>query len=274
MKQRFRWLALALLLLPLPALALTVTGSSTIQPLLEAVADEYSEATGDTLDVEGGGSSRGIADAIAGESDVGSAARALTNAEVAELEYTTIGLDTLAFIVNEANPLRNITRRQLNGLYTGKRDWSDLVDGFDWSVRLVSKEVGRSTLDLFENYSGLTSPDRRGASGQRISDEATVIGSNLESLTLVGGQRGGMGYVSLGAAGSMQADGMPIRILDLGGVTPSGRTIQSGDYPIRRELNLVYQEMTPAIEALLEVLATSRGQKVIEDAGFIATGGQ
>lgn len=252
---------------------LRVSGASTIYPILEALGGDYQQGTGTPLVLSAGGSGRGIADVRAGNSDLGMVSRALRESEKADLQYATIGLDTLVFVVNAENPLTNITKNQLASLYTEQLDWQGLND-YPWPLRLVSKEVGRSTLDLFEEYSGLRSPDRPAASGQLISSKATVIGANLEALTLVGGQRGAIGYVSLGTAASLRDQGLPIRILSLDGVEASAATILNARYPIRRELNLVYREMTPAIEALLTILATAKGRSVVEQAGFIASGGQ
>lgn len=253
---------------------LRISGASTIQPIIEALRDAFERETGVRLLVTGGGSGRGIRDVMEGTSSVGMVSRSLRDSEQADLRHTTFALDTLVFVVNAANPRRNITRSDLVALYTRADDWSQFAEGFDWPLHRVSKEVGRSTLDLFEEFTGLTSPDRPGAMGTLINPRSVVIGSNLEVATLVGGLRGGVGYLSLGAAASLRDQGLPIRVLDLGGVAPSVRTIESGQYPIRRELNLVYLESNPAIDALLALLGSPVGQQVIESTGFIATGGQ
>ncbi|WP_052063688.1 substrate-binding domain-containing protein [Nitrincola sp. A-D6] len=274
---RFNYLAVCLLSLllssSLSASELRVSGASTIFPIINQLSTTLENRNALVLQLSAGGSGRGISDVREGVSDLGMVSRALRADEKADLQYTTIALDTLVFIVNESNPQTTITRQELIDLFTRQRDWQE-INGFDWPVRLVSKEVGRSTLDLFEDFTGLNSPDRSGSTGRLISADATIIGSNLESLTLVGGQQGGVGYVSLGAAESMRDQGLPVRILDLAGITPSAQTINNGQYPIRRELNLVYQTLTPEIEALLRLLQSTDGKQVVESEGFVATGGQ
>ena len=265
------WLIILFVSGYIQAADLRISGSSTIYPIIEQMSDGFQKQTGKGVLLSGGGSGRGISDVRTGISDIGMVSRSLRPEEKADLSYSTIGLDTLVFIVNKANPQQNISKTQLTDLYTERTDWQQ-INGFSWPVRLVSKEVGRSTLDLFEAFSGLKSPDRTGAAGPLISRQATVIGSNLESLTLVGGLHGGLGYVSFGTAVLLAKENMPIRIMQLDGVTPSAQAIQSGTYPIKRELNLVYRERTPAIDALLSLLNTSRGQDIIQQAGFIAAG--
>jgi phosphate transport system substrate-binding protein len=257
----------------LMASPLRVSGASTIFPIIDQLSATLESRHALAVQLSAGGSGRGISDVREGVSDLGMVSRALREDEKADLQYTTIALDTLVFIVNEANPQTMISRQELVDLYTRQRDWQE-INRFDWPARLVSKEVGRSTLDLFEDYTGLISPDRSGATGRLISGDAIIIGSNLEALTLVGGQQGAVGYVSLGAAVSMRDRGLPVRILDLAGVTPSAQTINNGQYPIRRELNLVYQARTPEIDALLRLLQSADGRQIVESEGFVATGGR
>ena len=78
-----------------------IVGSSTIQPLIEEARQFLAEEIKGKIVIKGGGSSVGIRQAIEGEAEIGTASRALTEEEKEELEYTTIGLDALAIIVNE-----------------------------------------------------------------------------------------------------------------------------------------------------------------------------
>lgn len=274
---RFKYLLIYLFSMMLSsslmASPLRISGASTIFPIIDQLSASLESRNAVALQLSAGGSGRGISDVREGVADIGMVSRTLREDEKADLQYSTIALDTLVFIVNEANPQTMISRQELIDLYTRQRDWQE-INGFNWSARLVSKEVGRSTLDLFEDYTGLISPDRSGATGRLISGDATIIGSNLEALTLVGGQQGAVGYVSLGAAVSMRDRGLAVRILDLAGITPSAQTINNGQYPIRRELNLVYQARTPDIDALLRLLQSAEGRRVIDAEGFVATGGQ
>lgn len=251
------------------AFALDLTGASTIQPIIEKLKVAAESRLGETLTIKGGGSGAGIKAALAGTS-VGMVSRALKDDEKLELEHLTIGFDALAVIVNRDNPVAALTRDQVIALYTGKTaNWSEL-GGPDQPVIRITKEVGRSTLELFEGYTGLVSPARTGVEGKpKISEQSFTIGSNLESLTLVGGLPGAIGYVSLGTAQSMLAAGMPVRIVSLDGVMPSAQTIVARSYPIVRELNLVYRERSYTIDSFKELLLSSEGQAAVESFGFL-----
>jgi phosphate transport system substrate-binding protein len=195
--------------------------------------------------------------------------RALSAEERFRLRHELIGYDALAVVVNRANPLNGLSKDQLIAIYSGRlANWREL-GGADRPIVLVSKEIGRSTLQLFEAYTGLASSDRAQArGGPRISGQAHIIGSNLEALTLVGGLPGAIGYVSVGTARSLAAAGLPVKILTLDGREPSEQRIADGSYPIVRELNLVFGAPTPAVNRLLGVVIGPDGVAALRRHGF------
>jgi len=270
LRTRSAFVALLLGLQTPPLLALDISGASTIQPLVEKWIPLYREKGGEAVKLAGGGSGAGIKNTIAGTSQIGMASRALKDDEKAALKYTTIGIDALAIIVHKSNPVAALSKQQLTDLYSGKiANWQAL-GGADRPVVRVSKEVGRSTLELFEHFTGLTSPDRNKNDGKpQISKESYVIGANLEALTLVGGMPGAIGYVSVGTALAMAQAGMPVKVLPLDGVMPSEETIVGRRYPIVRELNLVYKQETPAVTAFIELAISPRGQTEVKALGFV-----
>ena len=266
---------LALLALMTPAHALDVSGASTIQPIMAKLQVEAERAIGEPLVLRGGGSGAGIKDTLAGKSGIGMVSRALKDDEKARLKAATIGFDALAIIVNRDNPISALSKAQVVDLYTGKADNWQAVGGTDLAVVRITKEVGRSTLELFEGYSGLSSPARSGSEGKPlISKDSHTIGANIEALTLVGGMRGAIGYVSLGTAQAMVAAGMPVKVLSLDGVTPSAQSIVQRSYPIVRELNLVYSEETEPVMSLIGLVLGGGGQEVVKSFGFLPVGAQ
>ncbi|MFW6056957.1 MAG: substrate-binding domain-containing protein, partial [Chloroflexota bacterium] len=81
----------------------TIGGSSTVQPLTEAWADEYMDANPDVeISVQGGGSSAGVKGAIDGTLDIGAASRAL-KPEEEEIDGVTVhrvAADGVAIVVH------------------------------------------------------------------------------------------------------------------------------------------------------------------------------
>lgn len=253
----------------LPALALDISGSSTVQPVVQKLIPLFNQGGGEPVKLAGGGSGAGVKNAASGASQIGMVSRDLKGEESAALKNTVIAIDALAIIVNQGNPLAAITKAQLVDLYTGKIGNWKALGGPDRPVVLVSKEVGRSTLELFENYAGLLSPDHKKTDKPLISKQAYVIGANLEALTLVGGMPGAIGYVSLGTAVAMEKAGMPVKILPLDGIAASDDTIRNGSYPLSRPLNLVYAKETPAVATFIALALSPAGQDVARSLGFL-----
>ncbi|MGQ9831722.1 MAG: substrate-binding domain-containing protein [Thermochromatium sp.] len=95
--------ALALSLASPGLAALDISGSTTVQPIIERLVPIFTEQTGEPVRLAGGGSGAGIKNALSGASQIGMVSRDLKSEERTELRHTTIGLDALA-IIREATP--------------------------------------------------------------------------------------------------------------------------------------------------------------------------
>jgi len=258
-----------------PEESLRVVGSTTIQPVMEEVADAYRGASGIGLEVFGGGSGAGVEALRSEAARVATVSRSLTAAEREAFSSTTIGYDALAIIVNEENPLERITTDELCDIYTGRtRSWDDAPE---WAtgIVVVSKQVGRGTLAVFEEYTGLLGPTRAADDAgrrERIREDAWEAGSNLDAILWVGGIPGAIGYVSVGAADRFIAAGLPVRKLVLDGVPAEIRTIESGRYPVVRELNLVYRAGDDAAVDLVRYMRSHAGKTALRELGYVPAG--
>lgn len=265
-------LTASVLSLSTSSLALDISGASTVQPVVERLIPIFNSQGGEAVKLSGGGSGAGIKNAVAGTSQIGMVSRDLKDEEKTALQNKVIAIDALAIIVNKSNPVSGLSKAQLVDLYTGKIDNWQAVGGPDQAVVRVSKEVGRSTLELFEHYTGLLSPDRNKTDKPLISKQTYIIGSNLEALTLVGGMSAAIGYVSVGTARALAQAGMPVKVIPLDGIEPTDEAIKGKRYPIVRPLNLVYAKETPAVNAFLALALAPQGQDVVKSLGFLPVG--
>lgn len=210
---------------------LVLTGSSTVAPVAREIARRFeAEHPGVRIEVQAGGSSRGIADVQKGLVDIGMASRALKGKERQALRSFTIARDGIGLIVHERNPLDAITKQQVVGIYTGRvKNWSELR-GENRPISVIHKAEGRATLEVFLAHFGLDN-------GQVAPD--MVIGHNEQGIKAVAGNPGAIGYVSIGAAEADIANGTPIKLLTVGNVEPTMTNVASGAYPIARPLNLL-----------------------------------
>ena len=98
---------------------LTLTGSTSVQPLMRTLAAKYQELNASkdiTINISGSGSGQGITDAQAGNNDLGMISRDLKASETGLTAYKMAD-DGIAIIVNAACPLTNVTMDQIYNLY-------------------------------------------------------------------------------------------------------------------------------------------------------------
>lgn len=233
---------------PKPKQKLIVTGSSTIAPLMTEIAKHFEQEHPQIrVDVQAGGSGRGIADVRSSRADIGMVSRNLKAAEKDLIPYP-IAADGVAFMVHKTNSIPPLSRQQIVEIYTGKiRDWKD-VGGKNGPITVVNKAEGRATLDLFLDFFHLKNSQIRAD---------VIIGHNEEAIKVVSGNPRAIGYVSIGAAARDLALGVPIRLLSLEGVAPSAANVQSKRYPLLRVLNLVVSKKPQGAAAALIHFAQS-----------------
>jgi len=265
---------------------ITVAGSSTIQPIIEQAAKEFKKTHPDvTFVIGGGGSSHGVKATAAGEVLLGTSSRDLNEKEMAEwkeLIPTKIGMDGVAMIVNSGNPVSKIAKQQIQDIYTGKiTNWKQ-VGGNDMPIIVVSKEEGRSTLDLFLEYSGLeakqsedgkTMVHRMKGSTDFCQTNASVIGPNREAIAAVSTKPSAIAYVSVGMAQDVATKGGHVKLLDLDGVPASVANVANHTYPLRRPLNVVTKGAPQGtVKEFVDFLMKSEGQQIVTSLDFIAVG--
>jgi len=238
-----------------------VTGSSTIAPILQKVAEGLAaEDASLRIDVETGGSGRGIQDAQSKQSDLGMASRDLKPEESANVVVRPIAFDGIAMIVHETNPVKNLSKQQVIDMYTGKlTDWKD-VGGAPGEIYLVSKAEGRATLTVFLEHFKLKSSE--------IPADA-IVGDNAQGVRLVTGNPAAIAYVSIGEALSAVQRGEDLHLVGLDGVEATELTVANGTYPLRRNLNLLFPgTVDPIGERILEYLASPKGSAILTELGF------
>lgn len=108
---------------------ITVTGSTSVAPLMEELADAYMKInTNAEIEITATDSSMGLTSAMSGESDFAMSSRQLKDYEKELLDYEVIANDDIVVIVNELNPLQDITLSQLKDVYMGNDEqWKELT---------------------------------------------------------------------------------------------------------------------------------------------------
>ena len=221
----------------------------------------FKKETGIKVKVKGGGSSVGVKSAEDGSADIGMASRKLKSSEPKDLKAHLIGMDGIAMIVNDSNPLKALTKREIIDIYTGAvTNWKDL-GGPDLAITVETKSEGRSTKELFEKYFGLKG---------KVISSAHIIGSNTEAIAFVSGTPSSIGYVSVGTAEGAAKKGVSVKLLDLDGIKATSVNVANGTYPLRRELNLVTKgEANENSQKFIDFILSPQGQTIVAKLEFV-----
>ena len=105
-----------------------VAGSSSVSPVMEKLAETYMAVNANVeIEIQTSDSTTGMTSAMEGACEIGMASRELKEAEAAELESTAIAMDGIAVIVNNENPVENLSLEQIGAIYTGETTvWNEL----------------------------------------------------------------------------------------------------------------------------------------------------
>ena len=194
-------------------------GSTSMKNVIAALTEGFAEVEpGVTVSYDPTGSGAGITGATDKTLDIGLSSRALKDDEKADVEGTTIALDGIAIIVNNASKVEDLTVDQLKQMFTGEiTNWSE-VGGDDGEIVLVGREAGSGTRDGFESIVDVKDSCKY---AQELTATGAVI-SAVEANPLA------IGYASLSAVGDT------VKMVTVGGVECSEETVKDGSYEVQR----------------------------------------
>jgi phosphate transport system substrate-binding protein len=240
---------------------LVITGASTLAPLIAEIGKRFESLYPRVrIDVQSGGSSRGVADARQGLADIGMVSRAMKDDE-RDLSAFPVARDGVCPILHQENPVQALTDEQVVAIYTGTITNWKAVGGTDAPITVVNKADGRSTLEVFLHYFKLKNVDIKAQ---------VVIGDNEHGVKTVAGNRNAIGYVSIGTAEYDATHGVPIKLLPIGGVSASTESVQKGIFPLSRPLHIVTR--TPPVglaKAFIEYAQSKAVHDLIRQQYFV-----
>ena len=240
---------------------LVITGASTLAPLIAEIGKRF-ESLHPTvrIDVQSGGSSRGVADARQGLADIGMVSRAMKEEE-RDLSAFPVARDGVCPILHQENPVQTLTDEQIVAIYTGKISNWKAIGGNDAPITVVNKAEGRSTLEVFLHYFKLKNVDVKAQ---------LVIGDNEQGVKTVAGNPNAIGYVSIGTAEYDATHGVPIKLLPIGGVAASTENVQKGVFPLSRPLHIVTRIPPVGLaKAFIEYVQTKAVHDLIRQQYFV-----
>ena len=111
--------------------AITIAGSTSVAPVMEKLAEAYIALNpGVSIEIQQSGSSAGIQSAIEGACDIGMASRDLKESEIESgLTSMVIARDGIAVIVNNENPVHDLSAAQIRAIFLGEAEnWAEIAE--------------------------------------------------------------------------------------------------------------------------------------------------
>jgi phosphate transport system substrate-binding protein len=235
---------------------ITVAGSTSVEPFAELLAEEYMIRHPQShIYVQGGGSTTGIEAVRSHAAHIGMASRSLMGREKS-LVAVIIAKDAIAIIVNPKNPVQDLSLVKVRDVFSGKiKNWKEL-GGHDHSIVLVTREEGSGTREAFQKLV---------IGEEEISLEALVQDSNGAIRQVVAGDPSAVGYISLGLVNEK------VKSLNISGVEPSVKSIESGRYHLVRPFLFVFNsEPAGEAKAFLDFVMSPEAQRLLSKEGLVS----
>jgi phosphate transport system substrate-binding protein len=240
-----------------------VTGASTVYPIVQMVAEELRRTKGLEVMAQGGGSTRGFEDCIAGRNSLGAMARELTPTEKIQVIAFPIAYDGVGIVVHATNPIAGLTTDELRQIYRKQvTHWSSF-GGRNERIVVVHKAEGHALREVFMNYTGLT-PDEM----TRHSD--VIAGDNAQVIRVIANTANAIGYVSLGEVIKAAEAGQPVRLVKFNGIEPVMENVTNKTYPLFHPLYLISKgEPRDGSRVLLDFLRSPEGKEIIRQGNYV-----
>ena len=246
---------------------LVIKGSDTLgAKLVPTLAEEYKATHPNvSFEIAAEGSTTGLAAIIDGTAQIGMSSRraratemSAASAKGVTLKPTIVAHDGMAVIVNAGNPLANLTRRQVEQIFTGDiKDWS-AIGGKPGKISIYTRNTASGT---YSDWKDLAMKKRDYApSSQKMA-------GNEQIASEVARNPNGIGYVGLAY---IEAEGIKVAAID--GVVPTKESVLSKKYAYARP-TFYYTNGEPTGEAakFLEFTLSDVGQKIAGKIGFVPT---
>ena len=232
-------------------------GSTSMKNVIAALTEGFAEVEpGVTVSYDPTGSGAGITGATDKTLDIGLSSRALKDDEKADVDGTTIALDGIAIIVNNASKVEDLTVDQLKQMFTGEiTNWSE-VGGDDGEIVLIGREAGSGTRDGFESIVDVKDSCKY---AQELTATGAVI-SAVEANPLA------IGYASLSAVGDT------VKMVTVGGVECSEETVKDGSYEVQRPFVFVTNKsvtLSEQAQAFFDFATSADAADLIRTAGAV-----
>ena len=226
------------------------------------LAKAFEEIKGVSINLQGGGATKGIRQVVDNTTDIGGACRfSLPGNEVEEsVAFEPVAWDALVVIVNKNNPVQDITLQQVHDLYSGKiTNWKQL-GGKDAPVRLFTRAGKISGVGYTIRKLIFANPEKIFSTTKEFKSSGPLEKAILEDEN------------SIGISGISSARLRDLKILTLDGKKPDYLSIRRGKYSLYRPLFLTYNPRSKNMDAIQDFINfahSSIGRKIMKKNGVV-----
>ena len=238
--------------------SVSTDGSTSMEKVIGALGEAFSQKTGATFTYNPTGSGSGITAVLEGRCDIGLSSRALKDSEKESgLAETVLALDGIAIIVNPENTVSDLSLEDIAKIYTGEiTNWKE-VGGSDAEIVLIGREAGSGTRDGFESITGTSDKCKYRQELTSTGDVITTVSQNPDAI----------GYASVASVKDT------VKAVKVGGVEANEATIKDGSYVVQRPFVLVTKndtKLSSAAQKFFDYITSDKARTAISSAGVVA----
>ena len=183
-------------------------------------------------------------------------------------EYHTILNGGFVFFVNKDNPVKSLTKKQLQDIYRGKiKNWKEL-GGDDVEIIPYQRNEGSGSQTGLYRFLLPKAAVMKAPTELAIGD----MGEIVDAVAHYENSKGAIGYSYYYYVSSMHYTDQ-IKLLGVDGVIPSDKTISDGSYPMINQSQIVIRDDTPEDSMVRKIIAwcqSEEGAKLAEENGYVA----
>lgn len=240
-----------------------IRGSDTLgAKLVPQWAEGFKKQGGDiSFDIAAEGSSTAFTNLAAGTAEIGMSSRKVKDDERTFaktkgvfLKQIEVAHDMIAVVVNEGNPISNLTKKQIAGIFTGSiKDWSE-VGGAPGPISVYTRNTSSGT---YKDWQTLA------MGGKDYSSDSQKLAGNEQIVQEVANNKNGIGYVGLA-----YAQGKGVKAVAADGKEPTPDNVKS--YPYARATYFyVNGEPKGKVKEFIDYALSPAGSKIAQVVGFI-----